>query len=261
MPDFRVHDSAPSHRKMRAAGLAALGLWAMGGAQAMTGMTDGWVPGWFVRSWGPNGTRLARRLCEVGLWINEPRDGEDGYTFHDWADYQRLAADIESARQKARDRMAALRGGGRDGASVRANARRTYDERAASTSTNVPATSPEPAPNVHDSLTLTHGGGPVGGKRPVGQRAQPRDEPPPGRPAERCERHSDTDGDPGPCGACGHARRAAEDWDRRAARRRTEEIRACRLCDGDGYRLEPGRFVPVTPYVRCDHARPARDDT
>jgi hypothetical protein len=119
-----------------------------------------------------------------------------------------------------------------------------------------PRTEPERSPNVHDSLTLTHSG-PVGGGAAVGASAA-RETPPEfdqrGRPAERCAQHAEVDGDPGPCRSCGDARKAAAGYDHRAAHERQAVIRACPLCDIDGWRYEPGRRVPMTPYVRCDHA-------
>jgi hypothetical protein len=44
------------------------------------------------------------------------------------------------------------------------------------------------------------------------------------------------------------------------------DTRACRLCDGDGWRLVPGRRIIATPYQACDHQphderpRPAASD-
>lgn len=76
-----------------------------------------------------------------------------------------------------------------------------------------------------------------------------RDEPPDQRPHERCPAHRDVAGAVPPCGACADARKAAEQHDAdRAAR-----VRACPLCDADGFRYEPGRRIPITPYEKCDH--------
>jgi hypothetical protein len=72
------------------------------------------------------------------------------------------------------------------------------------------------------------------------------------RPDERCARHRDHVGDVPPCGACADARKTAVAWDQ--ARRAV--IRACPMCDAEGWRFEPGRRVPVTPYQRCDHTDP-----
>lgn len=64
----------------------------------------------------------------------------------------------------------------------------------------------------------------------------------PARPSERCTKHADVD-EPGPCGRCGAARRAAERWDAEQAdaadverARRRELIEACPDCDDNGMR-------------------------
>ncbi|MGH7606547.1 MAG: hypothetical protein ACREME_04325, partial [Gemmatimonadales bacterium] len=110
MPDFRIAETAPEHPKLRAAGPAAIGLWAMAGAYAMgtAQMTDGWVPAYWVATW-TSGNRLANKLVKVGLWTKEDRNGVPGYQFHDWFDIQRSREGIEDEKRKARERMAAVR--------------------------------------------------------------------------------------------------------------------------------------------------------
>lgn len=110
MPDFRVADTAPEHRKLRTAGLAAAGLWALAGAYAMRELTDGWVPEYWVTTW-PAGKRQASTLVSVGLWRREKRDGLPGYSFHDWTGYQRPADKIHEDRRKGRERAAKSRHG------------------------------------------------------------------------------------------------------------------------------------------------------
>lgn len=99
MPDFRIADTAAEHAKMRAAGPAAVGLWAMAGAYAMNPahLTDGWVPAYWVISW-PSGKKLASTLVKVGLWREEARDGMQGWLFHDWTDIQRSADEIAAEK-------------------------------------------------------------------------------------------------------------------------------------------------------------------
>lgn len=236
MPDFRVSDTAAEHPKLRAAGLAAAGLWTMAGSWSMNPahLTDGWVPTHYVDSW-TGGRRHARRLVQVGLWSDEPRAGVPGYRYHDWADYQRLRAKIEEEQRKARDRMAAVRKRQtqrNDSGDVRPNNRRTFN-----------GTEGERSANVRDSLTLTHGSGPGGGV------ATPRaheEEPPP----RKCPAHQGKDGDPGPCRACRDAREHREAWEadaeRQAAEQRSADARqraedrrraaaTCELCNEDGY--------------------------
>lgn len=256
MPDFRIHDSAPEHPKLRAAGLAADGLWAMAGAHSMKEGTDGWVPAYWVATW-PSGKRYANTLVKVGLWTVEERNGIPGYRFHDFLDYQRSAQKIEEEREKARQRMAALRAGqckedpGSD--DVRPNTRRTGASAAEggmpaasfdSATTSAPAcppgdnssepaatsgnvipfgrTSGERAANVHDSLSLKAFGA-VRGEGHVGRRV--RDEPP-----TRCLRHEGQPDDGTPCGPCADSRRAREAWladqARLAAQRQAAERQA-----------------------------------
>ena len=67
--------------------------------------TDGFVPAWYLDSWGKTGTTAARRLVEVGLW-DEVADGpETGWRFHDWDDYQPSSDEIERGREQARIRQ------------------------------------------------------------------------------------------------------------------------------------------------------------
>lgn len=150
MPDFRVADTAPEHPKLRAVGLAAVGLWATAGAYAMRELTDGWVPEYWVLTW-PSGKAQAAKLVSVGLWRREPRKGIAGYGFHDWTDYQRPAEKIAKERAEARERMAKLRAGKQSGSQdVRPNTGHMFDR-----------TEPERSANVHDSLPLSLQGGPV----------------------------------------------------------------------------------------------------
>ena len=104
MPYFRTDDQMHGHPKARRAGLSALGLWGMGGSHSMAYKTDGFVPEWFVMSW-PGGRKAADQLTTAGLWSPAEKDGEDGYQFHDWHDYQPSADEIERDRQRARERQ------------------------------------------------------------------------------------------------------------------------------------------------------------
>jgi hypothetical protein len=105
MPDFRVAETAPEHPKLRAAGLAAAGLWSLAGGYAMRELTDGWVPDYWVKSW-PSGKKHAATLVKVGLWTLAERNGAPGYEFHDWTDYQRTAEQIAAASTAAVTRRA-----------------------------------------------------------------------------------------------------------------------------------------------------------
>jgi len=277
MPDFRISATAAEHRKFRAAGPPAVGLWAMAGAYCMRELTDGWVPTYWITTW-PAGKRLARKLVAVGLWTEQGRDEIPGFRFHDWADVQRMAEQIHDERTKARERMATVRK--RQSATVVTREVRPNvpGERSAEhddqnerlpVSRNEPTrksvrpgpdtpqpvdnpptredtsmfagTNGEPSANVHDALVLALNSGPVRGGSYLPAREGKA--PPP-----RCPKHINDPGDR-PCRACGDARQALERWevDRR------QFVRACPLCDAEGWRWEPGRRIPMTPYVRCDH--------
>lgn len=101
---FKVDDTLHSHPKARKAGLAAMGLWALGGAFSSQYATDGWVPDWYVTSI-LNGKRAANALVDAGLWTRAVIEGEGGYQFHDWEHYQPSKAEIERERAASRERQ------------------------------------------------------------------------------------------------------------------------------------------------------------
>ena len=113
MPWFKVDDQLHSHPKPRRASLAALGLWTLSGSYSMAYKLDGFVPGWYVAG-HRDGRKHADTLVRVGLWENAVRDKEEGYVFHDWADYQPTSEEIEAERQASRDRQRAYRAKRRD---------------------------------------------------------------------------------------------------------------------------------------------------
>ena len=246
MPDFRVAETAPEHPKLRAAGLAAAGLWSLAGAYSMgqAQLTDGWVPEYWVQSW-PNGKRSAVRLVEVGLWTHEKRHGTPGFRFHDWFDVQRSSSQIEEEREASRARARKSR--------QKSGARST--ERAAHVTRE-----------SHDSLSLSLTQTPYrdfGGEGPdldarAGANGPPAPKLDPSNP--RCPRHRDLPaGELGPpCRACRDARLAVEsaaaagparDVDAEQARR------VCSWCDADGWRIDPRNphRGPLIPGARCDH--------
>jgi len=108
VPHFRVDDMLHSHPKARRAGLSAMGLWSLCGSYGMSYKQDGFVPEWFVLGF-PNGKRLATTLVSVGLWENATRDGEEGFQFHDWLDWQPSADEIERDRERQRVRSREFR--------------------------------------------------------------------------------------------------------------------------------------------------------
>lgn len=93
---MRVDDGLPTHRKTRAVlkshpdrgrDAAPLGIWALAGAWAGKNRTDGWVPEDELDRWDDDWQPLVDRLVKAGFWWPHKRDGEPGYGFNDWHDY------------------------------------------------------------------------------------------------------------------------------------------------------------------------------
>ncbi len=119
IPWFKVDDKLHDHRKARAAGTTAMGLWVLAGSWAADNTTDGFVPDSICQRWDRAYKRLAATLVAVGFWSVACQDGEDGWRFHEWDQRQPTKKDIEKKRAEARTRMAELRANGSRG--VRAN--------------------------------------------------------------------------------------------------------------------------------------------
>lgn len=107
MPWFKVDDKLHDHRKARAAGKAAMGVWVLAGSWAADNLTDGFVPISILPRWG--NSRDAAKLCQVGLWMPDEQDGERGWRFHEWAERQPTRAQKVAERA---ERAAAGRAGG-----------------------------------------------------------------------------------------------------------------------------------------------------
>lgn len=231
MPDFRVAETAPEHPKLRAAGLAAAGLWSLAGAYAMRELTDGWVPDYWVNTW-PAGKRQAGVLVKVGLWQHAERRGIPGYSFHDWLDIQRSAESVHAERAEARERARKRR------ASAKSSGERPPErtgERTGEGSASVRKKS-------HDSRALPRALPPEGSSgegRSGSERATSAN----GRP--RCSKHAELPPDQQvpACGECKRLRLEAEqhaaDQEERAADERADRrarIDACPDCDEQGMR-------------------------
>jgi hypothetical protein len=118
VPWFKVDDKLHDHRKVRKLGrdkLPGLGLWTACGSWSAANVTDGFVPQDVVQRYDPKG-RYARVLVAVGLWVEEIVDGEDGYRFHDWDEYQPSSTEVEERRKR---RVEAGRFGGLRSAQAR----------------------------------------------------------------------------------------------------------------------------------------------
>lgn len=107
MPWFKVDDKLHAHRKVRAAGTKALGLWVLAGSWCMDNDYDGFVPADIIKVWGSTKAD-AQRLVDAGFWKVATYKGEEGWRFHDWARFQPSAA--VTAAKKAKEAEAGLRG-------------------------------------------------------------------------------------------------------------------------------------------------------
>lgn len=110
MPWFKVDDRAFAHPKLRQVSKAALGLWLLGGSYAASFLTDGRVPGWWVKENNATPKQLAA-LTGSGLWhaaghtcrrCPQPAPGE--YQIHDFLTYNRSRAQVEEERERAAEK-------------------------------------------------------------------------------------------------------------------------------------------------------------
>ncbi|MGW1679361.1 hypothetical protein [Saccharopolyspora sp. NPDC002376] len=109
MPWFFVDDQLADNRKVRKAGTPALGLWVRCGSWAASNLTDGFVPADIAARYGT--ARQAAKLVEAGLWEQATRDGEPGYQFHDWTDYQQTREQVRARRAADAERQRRRRAG------------------------------------------------------------------------------------------------------------------------------------------------------
>lgn len=141
MPWFRVDDKLHDHRKSRVARKAAIGVWTLAGSWSMDNLTDGFIPADVLPRWGTRADAAA--LVKAGLWHPAEKDGETGWQFHDWHEFQPSAEKIIEEREQARARMKRIRSGGSSG-DVRPNNPR-------SSVTSSPSPSPIPLSVVTSS--------------------------------------------------------------------------------------------------------------
>lgn len=108
MPWFKVDDHLHASRKAAKAGVAAMGLWVLAGSWSAAEELDGFVPSYMVTRLGAS-QDAADGLVFAGLWVLDEHDGETGYRFHQWAEYQPTRAQLEAKREEARVRMKRVR--------------------------------------------------------------------------------------------------------------------------------------------------------
>lgn len=92
----RVDDGMHNHRKTRSVtkshptkrrDAAPIGVWTLAASWAGQNGTDGWVPEDELDRWDSDWKPLVARLVSAGYWWPHDRDGEQGYGFNDWHDY------------------------------------------------------------------------------------------------------------------------------------------------------------------------------
>lgn len=106
---LKIDDGFPSHEKVMALSEGpcrgdAIALWTFCGCWSSHALREGFVPNGVVRAYGFH-PEAAAELVRVKLWV--PAEG--GYTFHDWADYQPSAAQVEERRKAGAERKARSR--------------------------------------------------------------------------------------------------------------------------------------------------------
>jgi hypothetical protein len=99
---FKVDDGLAMHPKVMAAGNNAMGLWVRAGAWSAGNLTDGFIPRGMIPKLGGRG-RDARKLVEVGLWLEVD---QRGYQFHEWEEWQPSKQMILDRRAQDRERKA-----------------------------------------------------------------------------------------------------------------------------------------------------------
>lgn len=102
---FKIDDRMPDNAKIRRAGTAAIGLWSLAGAWSAGNLTDGFVPKSIAKRWDSGG-KLAKKLLDSGLWLEAESDGEKGYQFHQWEEWQPAKVDVLARRKAAAERVA-----------------------------------------------------------------------------------------------------------------------------------------------------------
>lgn len=120
---FKIDDRMPDNAKIRKAGTAAVGLWALAGAWSAGNLTDGFVPKSIAKRWDSGG-KLAKKLLDSGLWLEAERDGEKGFQFHQWDEWQPSRSDVIARRKATAERVAKHRANKETGDSSVSNASR-----------------------------------------------------------------------------------------------------------------------------------------
>lgn len=246
MPWFQVDDQLPVHKKVIAAGNAAMGLWVRAGSWSQQNLTGGFVPINTVKALGT--ISQAKSLVAAGLWDAV----KGGYQFHDWDKHQMSVEEQEERRRKRAE-------AGRKGGQASGETRRGKANAEASASPNASASGQQnveqkrtPVPVPVPSVVTKEGGVTLG------------DDP---EPPRYCDDHPNDTTDY--CRLCIVRRKAHDAWKSRAKDREDDELNVkrqqktqsaqqlkdCRLCDEHGWTLdETGATTPDSR--KCTHPQP-----
>jgi len=134
---FKVDDKLHDHRKARAAGKSAMGVWVLAGSWSGDNLTDGFIPESVLSRWGTKAD--ANRLVAVGLWEPAEQDGERGWRFHAWGEFQPTRAEKVAER-------AARSEAGRKGGKASGRSRREAKAKQLASGGVEPPTRPDPSP-------------------------------------------------------------------------------------------------------------------
>lgn len=265
---IRVHDGMPDHPKVEPLSDRAFRVLVETWCWSSRQLQDGRVP---LAIWRRRTTaRVRQELLDAGL-VEEL--GADGVQMHDYLEHQRSRAQVQEITTTRRDAQIK--------ASVKGNHNRWHTGLEGKPNADCPLCSTDSPEGSQvgsgGDPTWEANGTPSGSLIGIGRDREvlpgetlggrvpdstARVEPPPTpnssaeeRPAERCRRHDGSTDDPGPCRACGDARKAAEAWDAATARALALAGRNCRWCQADGWRIDPDfpQDGPLRPGVRCDH--------
>lgn len=159
---YKVDDRLPTSRKLmripRSKRAAAIGVWTLAGAWSMHDLTDGFVPAYAIEEWGGDESH-AQALVAAGMWEEDERDGDPGYQFVNWDEYQPTKADVEAKRERDRERkrnQPRTSGGKFAGRTVDGadSARKVTESERNSADSTVPLPSPPlPLTNAHHSVS------------------------------------------------------------------------------------------------------------
>lgn len=98
---MKIDDRLHAHRKTRdlirtnedkVRDAAPMGLWLLAGSWSAQNATHGWVPKAELDRWDDDWQALTARLIAAGYWWPEEHDGEPGYGFNNWEEWNSPAA-------------------------------------------------------------------------------------------------------------------------------------------------------------------------